>query len=59
MKDPFACEEQALLAPSAPADRAAARRTVAARAVDRAELLLLIDMLGLHPEHDRPDEPGR
>ncbi|ATZ28703.1 hypothetical protein ACFZBM_22705 [Streptomyces lavendulae] len=55
MKDPFGCDDPSLLAPGgAGDDRAAARRTVAAHATDPAELLLLLDMLGLHPDDDPP-----
>ncbi|MET9466114.1 hypothetical protein ABZY44_15215 [Streptomyces sp. NPDC006544] len=52
MKDPFGCDEPALLAHSRTTDRAAARRAVASRAVDPGELALLLDMLGLRPEDD-------
>ncbi|GAA0300193.1 hypothetical protein GCM10010302_43460 [Streptomyces polychromogenes] len=57
MKDPFACEEPALLARTGTADRAAARRAVASRAVDGRDLQTLLDMLGLLPADDPP--PGR
>ncbi|MCB5169068.1 hypothetical protein LG634_30180 [Streptomyces bambusae] len=59
MKDPFACDEPALLARSGPADRAAARRTVASRATGSADLQDLLDMLGLWPRDDPPDHPAR
>ncbi|MEU9005911.1 hypothetical protein [Streptomyces sp. NPDC048551] len=52
MKDPFGCDDPSLLAPAGAGDREAARRTVAAHATDPAGLLLLIDMLGLHPDDD-------
>ncbi|MFE4258925.1 hypothetical protein [Streptomyces sp. NPDC056883] len=52
MKDPFGCDEPALLAYSGTTDRAAARRFVASRAADASELALLLDMLGLLPETD-------
>lgn len=58
MKDPFGCDEPALLACSGPADRTAARRAVAARAADPAELALLLDMLGLLPEDDPSPRPS-
>ncbi|MGT2525920.1 hypothetical protein ACU4GG_00920 [Streptomyces nojiriensis] len=50
MKDPFGCDESALLACSGEADRGAAARAVAARAADAGDLALLLDMLGLLPE---------
>ncbi len=50
MKDPFGCDEPALLACSGTADRAAARRAVAARAADARDLALLLDILGLLPD---------
>ncbi|MET9610780.1 hypothetical protein ABZZ17_37815 [Streptomyces sp. NPDC006512] len=56
MKDPFACDDPAVLAPCATGDRAAARRAVAAHATDRADLQTLLDVLGLLPEHDPPPE---
>ncbi|WP_449485776.1 hypothetical protein [Streptomyces avidinii] len=52
MKDPFGCDEPALLACSGTTDRAAARRAVATRAADPVDLALLLDMLGLRPEDD-------
>ncbi|MFD0379521.1 hypothetical protein [Streptomyces sp. NPDC127112] len=54
MKDPFACEEPALLARTGTADRAAARRAVASRATDGEDLRQLLDMLGLRPADDPP-----
>ncbi|MFF4367108.1 hypothetical protein [Streptomyces sp. NPDC001594] len=54
MKDPFACEEPSLLARTGSADRAAARRAVAARATDSEDLRTLLDMLGLAPSDDPP-----
>lgn len=57
MKDPFACEEPSLLARTGTADRAAARRAVAARAADSEDLRMLLDILGLCPADDPP--PGR
>ncbi|MFJ7266896.1 hypothetical protein ACIQV3_09555 [Streptomyces sp. NPDC099050] len=50
MKDPFACDDPPVLSPFAPADRVAARRTVAAHAHSPAELEMLLDMLGLVPD---------
>ncbi|MFG2231364.1 hypothetical protein ACGFNX_15365 [Streptomyces sp. NPDC048723] len=49
MKDPFACDDPAMLSASAsaPADRVAARRAVAAHAESPAECEMLLDMLGL------------
>lgn len=54
VKDPFGCDEPALLACSGTTDRAAARRFVASRAADERELAMLLDMLGLLPDTDRP-----
>ncbi|MDA5283437.1 hypothetical protein ACWGHM_02085 [Streptomyces sp. NPDC054904] len=56
MKDPFGCDDPALLAPFGKGDRAAARRAVAAHATDRADLHTLLDILGLLPEHDPPPQ---
>ncbi|MFE2326671.1 hypothetical protein ACFXD5_22540 [Streptomyces sp. NPDC059385] len=50
MKDPFGCDAPALLECFGTADRAAARRAVAARAVDARDLALLLDILGLLPD---------
>ncbi|MBT2482322.1 hypothetical protein [Streptomyces sp. ISL-94] len=50
MKDPFGCEEPALLTPCGTGDREAARRVVAARATDPDDLAVLLDMLGLLPQ---------
>ncbi|MCJ0872567.1 hypothetical protein [Streptomyces sp. AP-93] len=58
MKDPFGCDESAFLPRSGAVDRAAARRAVASRAVGTADLNVLLDMLGLRPEDDRPEEAG-
>ncbi|MFD9306261.1 hypothetical protein ACFWCB_27005 [Streptomyces sp. NPDC060048] len=58
MKDPFGCDELALLASSGTTDRAAARRAVAARATDPRDLALLLDILGLAPEDDPAHAPG-
>ncbi|MFB7257573.1 hypothetical protein [Streptomyces nojiriensis] len=58
MKDPFSsAEASTLLAPVEVMDRNAARRAVAERATDRADLVQLLDMLGLWP-HDDPTLPG-
>ncbi|RKT02522.1 hypothetical protein BX286_0430 [Streptomyces sp. 3211.6] len=59
MKDPFACEEPALLARTGTADRAAARRAVASRATDSEDLRTLLDILGLRPADDPPAEHDR
>ncbi|MFK0258692.1 hypothetical protein [Streptomyces sp. NPDC090445] len=56
MEDPFAGGESALLARVGTVDRAAARRAVAFRATGAADLRVLLDMLGLWPEHDPPEE---
>ncbi|MEU4733240.1 hypothetical protein [Streptomyces sp. NPDC023588] len=40
-------------------DRAAARRALAARATGPADLRALLDMLGLQPEDDPPEERRR
>ncbi|MFD7631777.1 hypothetical protein ACFV7Q_38215 [Streptomyces sp. NPDC059851] len=56
MEDPFAGFESALLAGAGSVDRAAARRAVASRATGPADLRVLLDMLGLRPEHDPPEE---
>ncbi|MFF3618830.1 hypothetical protein [Streptomyces sp. NPDC002467] len=60
MKDPFACDDPAVLSRSAPTDRAAARRAVAARAATPAEFEVLLDMLGLLPcdEHFGTPQQG-
>ncbi|MFI8392243.1 hypothetical protein [Streptomyces sp. NPDC085540] len=47
MKDPFGCDDPSLLALGVPADRAAARRAVAAHATDPEDLARLLDILGL------------
>ncbi|WP_327732707.1 hypothetical protein OG749_01425 [Streptomyces nojiriensis] len=58
MKDPFSsAEASTLLAPVGVLDRNAARRAVADRATDRADLAQLLDLLGLWP-HDDPPAPG-
>ncbi|MFE6911883.1 hypothetical protein [Streptomyces erythrochromogenes] len=58
MKDPFSSSEAStLLAPVGCVDRGAARRAVADRAVDRADLEQLLDVLGLWPRDDAP-APG-
>ncbi|MFD7557412.1 hypothetical protein ACFV9E_23095 [Streptomyces sp. NPDC059835] len=50
MRNPFGCDESALLAFSGVAlDRVVAARAVAAWAVDAGDLVLLLDMLGLLP----------
>ncbi|MCX4546542.1 hypothetical protein [Streptomyces sp. NBC_01565] len=55
MKDPFSSAEvSTLLAPVGRVDRNAARRAVADRAADRADLTRLLDMLGLLPGDDPP-----
>ncbi|GGY89726.1 hypothetical protein GCM10010343_13750 [Streptomyces avidinii] len=61
MKDPFGCDAPALLACSGTVDCAAARRAVAAHAVDPTDLALMLDMLGLLPEAgpEPPPPPGR
>ncbi|MFF5703747.1 hypothetical protein ACFY7H_14745 [Streptomyces sp. NPDC012794] len=55
MKDPFGCDEPALLARADSMDRAAARRAVASRALDAEDLEALLDMIGLWPKDDPPD----
>lgn len=53
MKDPFSsAEASALPACVDYVDRDAARRAVAGRAVDRGDLALLLDLLGLWPSDD-------
>ncbi|MEU9145950.1 hypothetical protein [Streptomyces sp. NPDC048349] len=52
MNDPYAIDVLAVSAPSGLAERRAARRTAAAHAADSEELEVLLDMLGLHPDHD-------
>lgn len=47
VKDPFGCDDPSLLALGGTADRAAARRAVAAHATDPEDLVLLLDILGL------------
>ncbi|MFJ6794950.1 hypothetical protein [Streptomyces sp. NPDC091268] len=59
MKDPFGCDEPALLARAGTVDRAAARRVLAARARDPADFRALLDMLGLRPEDDPPEKARR
>ncbi|WP_327381511.1 hypothetical protein [Streptomyces sp. NBC_01207] len=54
MKDPFACDDPAMLSASAPADRLAARRAVAAHAESPAECEMLLDMLGLLSGEEPP-----
>ncbi|MFD8894745.1 MULTISPECIES: hypothetical protein [unclassified Streptomyces] len=56
MKDPFSCDDPPLLALGVPADRAAARRAVAAHATDPEDLVRLLDILGLLPAP--PPEPA-
>ncbi|MFG2974423.1 hypothetical protein ACGFYY_15705 [Streptomyces sp. NPDC048331] len=56
MKDPFGCDDPSLLALGATADRAAARRAVAAHATDPEDLARLLDILGLLPAP--PPEPA-
>lgn len=58
MKDPFSSAEvSTLFAPLGFVDRDAARRAVAERATDRADLVQLLDMLGLWLRDD-PPVPG-
>ncbi|MFI1067018.1 hypothetical protein ACH4TC_34670 [Streptomyces spororaveus] len=58
MKDPFSSSEvSTLLVPVGCVDRDAARRAVAERAIDRADLEQLLDLLGLWPRDD-PPAPG-
>ncbi|MGW1765131.1 hypothetical protein ACWCQL_13775 [Streptomyces sp. NPDC002073] len=58
MKDPFSsAEASTLLSPVGFVDRDAARRAVAERATDGADLTQLLDMLGLWPSDD-PLMPG-
>ncbi|MGW7438544.1 hypothetical protein [Streptomyces sp. NPDC054849] len=58
MKDPFSSTEvSTLLAPAGRVDRDAARRAIADRAIDRADLVQLLDVLGLWPRDD-PPAPG-
>lgn len=55
MKDPFSSAEvSTLLAPVGFVDRDAARRAVAERATDHADLARLLDILGLRPSDDPP-----
>ncbi|MFE5720624.1 hypothetical protein [Streptomyces erythrochromogenes] len=49
MKDPFGCNEPALLIPVGAIDQDAACRAVAARATDAEDLRVLLDILGLPP----------
>ncbi|MGE7388016.1 hypothetical protein ACQKM2_21330 [Streptomyces sp. NPDC004126] len=56
MKDPFGCDEPALPARAGAVDRAAARRAVAARAIGSEDLAALLDMIGLWPDDDPPQE---
>ncbi|MCX4808715.1 hypothetical protein OG594_45365 [Streptomyces sp. NBC_01214] len=58
MKDPFSSSEAStLLAPVGVVDRNAARRAAADRAIDRADLAQLLDVLSLWPRDD-PPAPG-
>ncbi|MEV8533750.1 hypothetical protein [Streptomyces sp. NPDC051211] len=57
MNDPYAMDALAASTPARPAERRAARRSVAARADGAAELALLLDMLGLHPDDDAGPGP--
>ncbi|MFD8144682.1 hypothetical protein [Streptomyces sp. NPDC059708] len=59
MKDPFACEEPALLTRIDRTDRAAARRAVASHATCGEDLRLLLDMLGLALADDPRPAPER
>ncbi|MFD0358653.1 hypothetical protein ACFVHW_33700 [Streptomyces sp. NPDC127110] len=59
MKDPFGCDEPTLPARAATVDRAAARRAVAARAIGAEDLAALLDMIGLWPDDDPPQEGWR
>ncbi|MFH7594543.1 hypothetical protein WDV06_05480 [Streptomyces racemochromogenes] len=59
MRDPFGCEEPALLARTGTADRAEARRTVASRATSSEDLEILLDMLGLKEADDPPADRAR
>ncbi|MFE1555221.1 hypothetical protein ACFW6V_09540 [Streptomyces sp. NPDC058734] len=59
MKDPFGCDEPALPARAGTVDRAAARRAVAARAIGAEDLAALLDMIGLWPDDDPPQEGWR
>lgn len=52
MNDPYAIDVLAVSAPAGLAERRAARRTAAAHAENAEELEVLLDMLGLHPDHD-------
>ncbi|MEU9234711.1 hypothetical protein [Streptomyces subrutilus] len=52
MNDPYAIDVLAVSAPAGLAERRAARRTAAAHAANAEELEVLLDMLGLHPDHD-------
>ncbi|GHI82931.1 hypothetical protein ACWGFX_08345 [Streptomyces xanthophaeus] len=55
MKDPFSSAEASTLQPPVGSvDRDAARRAVADRAIDRADLTRLLDLLGLWPGDDPP-----
>ncbi|THA81232.1 hypothetical protein E6U81_25705 [Streptomyces sp. A0592] len=49
MRDPFGCDDPSLLTLGVPADGAAARRAVAARATGPEDLARLLDILGLLP----------
>ncbi|MGW5850544.1 hypothetical protein ACWFQ8_21780 [Streptomyces sp. NPDC055254] len=52
MNDPYAMDVPTVSGPAALAERQAARRTAAARAASAAELVVLLDMLGLSPDDD-------
>lgn len=58
MNDPYAIDVLAVSAPTPLAERRAARRTAAAHAENAEELEVLLDMLGLHPDHDGPARGG-
>lgn len=59
MKDPFGCDEPALPARAGSVDRAAARLAVASRALGAEDLKALLDMIGLRPDDDPPQERQR
>lgn len=59
MNDPYAIDVLAVSAPTGLAERRAARRTAAAHAANAEELEVLLEMLGLHPDHDASATAGK